>query len=74
MHGNTAHEGHWCSRDYSGETAQDNNPGQQGTVPAGRGEPAVPCACTERLFTYVGLERLVYVALVIDAYPRRMLR
>jgi len=62
MHGGTADEGHGDSGCYPRKAAPNDDPGQQGTVPARQGEPPVPGACAEQAvwvsdFTYVATWR-----------------
>lgn len=76
MYGGAAYERHGYSRDYPGKAAQDNNPGQQDTVPAGQVNRQFRVPASNMLwvsdFTYVATWRaFVYVAFVIDAYARR---
>src|SRR5574343_1152929 len=74
MQGGSADEEHGSSGHYPRQAAPNDNPGQQGTVPAGQGELPVPGACAEQAvgvgfrfadlrFTYVATWRgFVYVA------------
>jgi putative transposase len=87
MHGREVDEGHGYSGHYSWQATPDDDPGQEGAMPAGQGEPPVPGAGAEpalgqRFHLRRHLEavrlcslrhrRLCPKAFVIDAYARKI--
>jgi putative transposase len=69
MHGGKADEEHGYSGDHPWEAAQDDDPGQIGTVPLGQGKPAVPCARAEH-----ALGQRLYVCRHLEGLRLRRLR
>jgi transposase InsO family protein len=78
MHRGTPDARHGAGRHSAREEDGHDDQQSQGPVPAGQGEPRIPCESRPNAlwvvdFTYVHTwAGFVYVAFVIDAYARRI--